>query len=49
MKKEYALIKTLTKIPKSVFFFCFLINLSVGSVFAAEAYGTVGYADYADE
>ena len=38
MKKEHALIKTLTKIPKSVFFFCFLINLSVGSVFAAEAY-----------
>ena len=42
MKKEHALIKTLTKIPKSVFFFCFLINLS-------RSICTVGYADYADE
>lgn len=38
MKKEHALIKTLTKIPKSVFFFCFLINLSISSVLAADAY-----------
>lgn len=38
MKKEHALIKTLTKIPKSVFFFCFLINLSISSVLAADTY-----------
>lgn len=38
MKKEQALKKTLIKILKSVFLFCFLVNLSIGSVFAAGTY-----------
>lgn len=38
MKKEQALIKTLIKIPKSVFLFCLLINLSISSVLSANTY-----------
>lgn len=38
MKKEQALIKTLIKIPKSVFLFCLLINLSISGVLSANTY-----------